>query len=80
MPPPRLQAMSMSCAFRTLESIGFAVALPIELWPLNYSQSRPSTRTKTASRMDGIAEGAEVGVSVRAGSQHLFDTTTGLRV
>ena len=34
----------------------------------------------TALRMDGIVEGAEVGVSVRAGSHHLFDTVTGLRV
>jgi hypothetical protein len=30
--------------------------------------------------MDGIVEGAEVGVGVRAGSHHLFDVKTGLRV
>jgi multiple sugar transport system ATP-binding protein len=33
-----------------------------------------------ASRMDGIVEGAEVGVSIRPGSHHLFDVATGLRV
>jgi multiple sugar transport system ATP-binding protein len=38
------------------------------------------TAVVEASRMDGIVEGAEVGVSVRAGSHHLFDSTTGLRV
>jgi hypothetical protein len=38
------------------------------------------TAVVEASRMDGIVEGAEVGVSVRAGSHHLFDVATGLRV
>jgi multiple sugar transport system ATP-binding protein len=38
------------------------------------------TAVVEASRMDGIVEGADVGVSVRAGSHHLFDPTTGLRV
>jgi multiple sugar transport system ATP-binding protein len=38
------------------------------------------TAVVEASRMDGIVEGADVGVSVRAGSHHLFDSTTGLRV
>jgi len=33
-----------------------------------------------ASRMEGIVEGAEVGISIRGGSHHLFDTETGLRV
>jgi multiple sugar transport system ATP-binding protein len=38
------------------------------------------TAVVEASRMDGIVEGAEVGVSIRTGSQHLFDVATGLRV
>ena len=38
------------------------------------------TAVVEASRMDGIVESAEVGVSVRAGSQHLFDSVTGLRI
>jgi multiple sugar transport system ATP-binding protein len=38
------------------------------------------TAVVEASRMDGIVEGAEVGVSIRPGSQHLFDVATGLRV
>jgi multiple sugar transport system ATP-binding protein len=38
------------------------------------------TAVVEASRMDGIVEGAEVGVSVRAGTHHLFDSVTGLRV
>jgi multiple sugar transport system ATP-binding protein len=38
------------------------------------------TAVVEASRMDGIVEGAEVVVSVRAGTHHLFDTVTGLRV
>jgi multiple sugar transport system ATP-binding protein len=38
------------------------------------------TAVVEASRMDGIVEGAEVGVSIRPGSHHLFDVATGLRV
>jgi multiple sugar transport system ATP-binding protein len=38
------------------------------------------TAVVEASRMDGIVEGAEVGVNVRAGTHHLFDSVTGLRV
>ena len=38
------------------------------------------TAVVEASRMEGIVEGAEVGVSIRPGSHHLFDIATGLRV
>jgi len=38
------------------------------------------TAVVEASRMEGIVEGAEVGISIRGGSHHLFDVETGLRV
>jgi multiple sugar transport system ATP-binding protein len=38
------------------------------------------TAVVEASRMTGIVEGAEVGIGIRESSQHLFDTTTGLRI
>ncbi len=38
------------------------------------------TAVVEASRMTGIVEGAEVGIGIREGSHHLFDTTTGLRI
>ncbi len=38
------------------------------------------TAVVEASRMEGIVEGAEVGISIRSGSQHLFDVETGLRI
>jgi multiple sugar transport system ATP-binding protein len=38
------------------------------------------TAVVEASRMTGIVEGAEVGIGIREGSHHLFDTTTGRRI
>jgi len=38
------------------------------------------TAVVEASRMAGIVEGADVGIEVRPGSEHLFDATTGERV
>jgi multiple sugar transport system ATP-binding protein len=38
------------------------------------------TAVVEASRMSGIVEGAEVGVDIRKGSQHLFDVATGERI
>ena len=38
------------------------------------------TAVVEASRMTGIVEGAEVGIGIREGSQHLFDADSGLRI
>jgi multiple sugar transport system ATP-binding protein len=38
------------------------------------------TAVVEASRMTGIVEGAELGIGIREGSHHLFDSVTGLRV
>ena len=37
------------------------------------------TAVVESSRMEGIVEGAEVGIGIRDGSHHLFDVDTGLR-
>jgi multiple sugar transport system ATP-binding protein len=45
-----------------------------------HASGQPLTAVVEASRMTGIVEGAEVGISIRDGSHHLFDANTGLRL